>query len=116
MLYSDTFDKVAAFIKSTINFTPGRIVDIGGGTGTLLSMLKNIYPESTTVLVEPSPKMLERAQSLPIKPDEAINMDGDQFVESYRQRDLDLVILQCCIHFFHDLGRFFKRIKKFMTD
>jgi ubiquinone/menaquinone biosynthesis C-methylase UbiE len=41
---------------------PGRVLDLGSGTGTLLAMLRARYPEATLVGLDADPRIVRQAQ------------------------------------------------------
>ena len=57
------FDRARQELVSTANIEPGhRILDIGCGTGTLAIMLKQQFPSTHVVGIDPDSKALQRAR------------------------------------------------------
>lgn len=56
------FGRAAQKLISQANIEPGhRVLDLGCGTGTLIVMLKRMFPSLQVVGVDPDPKALQRA-------------------------------------------------------
>jgi len=76
-----------------INLLPekiDRVLEVGCGSGETLSMIKSMFPHSTTVGIELSERAAELATT---KVDILINMDIEQQVSSSSLGQFDLILL-----------------------
>ena len=91
-----------------------QIVDIGGGTGNVIQLLKREFDvEKPVACVEPNLKMLQVA----------MKMDGIIPIHSTAEKffakpnyPLDIVMMNYTCHHFHDPAGVFSNLAKYMSD
>jgi ubiquinone/menaquinone biosynthesis C-methylase UbiE len=82
---------------------PGqRILDIGCGTGSLLVLIKQLYPESLVIGLDPDPKALARARRKAEKAFLSIQFDqGFSHKLPYDDASMDRVFSSYMLHHLH---------------
>jgi ubiquinone/menaquinone biosynthesis C-methylase UbiE len=86
---------------------PGRILDLGTGTGVVAIALVERYPEAEVVGIDISPGMIEEARHK-VPPELAGRVAfevGDAAALDFRDGEFELVVLSNMIPFFDELAR-----------
>src|SRR5260370_2611482 len=93
-------DQARRGLLDKAQISPGyRVVDIGGGTGSLLIQLKRLYPETDVVGLDPDPKALARARRKAARAAVSIHLDqgfGDEL--PYPENSFDRVLSSLMFH------------------
>jgi ubiquinone/menaquinone biosynthesis C-methylase UbiE len=86
---------------------PGRILDLGTGTGVVALALAERYPEADVVGIDLSPGMIEEARGkLPPELEGRVRFEvGDASALACRDSDFELVVLSNMIPFYDELAR-----------
>jgi ubiquinone/menaquinone biosynthesis C-methylase UbiE len=86
---------------------PGRVLDLGTGTGVVALALAERYPEATVVGIDLSPGMIEEARlKLPAELAGRVEFEvGDASALASPDGDFDLVVLSNMIPFADELAR-----------
>jgi ubiquinone/menaquinone biosynthesis C-methylase UbiE len=86
---------------------PGRVLDLGTGTGVVAKALAERYPEAEVVGIDLSPGMIEEAvRKLPPELAGRVRFEvGDAAGLDYPDGAFDLVVLSNMIPFFDELAR-----------
>jgi ubiquinone/menaquinone biosynthesis C-methylase UbiE len=86
---------------------PGRVLDLGTGTGVVALALAERYPEAEVVGIDLSPGMIEEARrKLPAEPASRVRFEvGDASALAYPGGSFDLVVLSNMIPFYDELAR-----------
>jgi ubiquinone/menaquinone biosynthesis C-methylase UbiE len=86
---------------------PGRVLDLGTGTGVVAKALADRYPEAEVVGIDLSPGMIEEAvRKLPPELTGRVHFEvGDAAGLDYPDGAFDLVVLSNMIPFFDELAR-----------
>jgi SAM-dependent methyltransferase len=86
---------------------PGRILDLGTGTGVVALALAERYPEAEIVGIDLSPAMIEEARSrVPPEIAERVRFEvGDASALACPDGDFELVVLSNMIPFYDELAR-----------
>jgi ubiquinone/menaquinone biosynthesis C-methylase UbiE len=87
--------------------SPGRILDLGTGTGVVAKALAERYPEAEVVGIDLSSEMIDEARRR-LPPELAARVDfqvGDAAALVSPDGDFDLVVLMNMIPFFDELAR-----------
>ena len=87
--------------------SPGRILDLGTGTGVVARALAERYPEAEVVGIDLSPGMIEEARrALPPELADRVRFEvGDASDLASPAAEFDLVVLSNMIPFFDELSR-----------
>jgi ubiquinone/menaquinone biosynthesis C-methylase UbiE len=106
MRSGDAFAPLEAAL-ATIESPPGRVLDLGTGTGRAAFLLARRYPEAEVVGVDIAPAMLAEARRLtPTELEGRVRFEGaDAEHLPYPDSSFDLVSLANMIPFFPELGR-----------
>jgi ubiquinone/menaquinone biosynthesis C-methylase UbiE len=86
---------------------PGRVLDLGTGTGVVALALAERFPEAVVVGIDLSPGMIEEARRK-LLPELAGRLEfqvGDASALAYPDGDFDLVVLSNMIPFYDELAR-----------
>jgi ubiquinone/menaquinone biosynthesis C-methylase UbiE len=86
---------------------PGRVLDLGTGTGFVAKALAERYPEAEVVGIDLSPEMIDQARrQLPSGLAGRVRFEvGDAAALDCPDADFDLVVLSNMIPFFDELAR-----------
>jgi SAM-dependent methyltransferase len=86
---------------------PGRVLDLGTGTGVVAKALSERYPEAEVVGIDLSPGMIDEAvRNLPPELAGRVRFEvGDAAKLDYPDAAFDLVVLSNMIPFFDELAR-----------
>jgi SAM-dependent methyltransferase len=86
---------------------PGRVLDLGTGTGVVALALAERFPEAVVVGIDLSPGMIEEARrKLPPELAGRVELQvGDASALAYPDGDFDLVVLSNMIPFYDELAR-----------
>lgn len=86
---------------------PGRVLDLGTGTGVVAKALAERYPEAEVVGIDLSPAMIEEARrQLPAELAGRVRFEvGDASALSCPDGDFQLVVLSNMIPFYDELAR-----------
>ena len=106
MRSGDAFAPLEAAL-AMIESPPGRVLDLGTGTGRAAFLLARRYPEAEVVGVDIAPAMLAEARRLtPTELEGRVRFEGaDAEHLPYPDSSFDLVSLANMIPFFPELGR-----------
>ncbi|MGO0123188.1 methyltransferase domain-containing protein [Desulfothermobacter acidiphilus] len=92
------YRQIAAALLEKVEGKPGRILELGAGTGTATALLRSSYPEAWLTVTEPAIDMLRynRARAFPrtrylLLPAEKVGTLGEKF---------DFVFGNVCYHWF----------------
>lgn len=66
-------------LLAPLDLTPRRVVDLGAGTGQTAVVLRDLFPDASLTLVDPSPGMLERARDK-VPGGETVVADAESFL------------------------------------
>ena len=86
---------------------PGRVLDLGTGTGVVAKALAERYPEAEVVGIDLSPGMIDQARrQLPSGLEDRVRFEvGDASALDCPDGDFELVVLSNMIPFFGELAR-----------
>jgi predicted TPR repeat methyltransferase len=76
-------------LLAPLGLAPGRVLDLGAGTGQTAVVLHELFPAAVLTLVDPSPGMLERARDR-VPGAEVVAADAASFLRA-DDREWDLV-------------------------
>jgi len=93
-------DEARRTLLEGARLNPGqRILDIGCGTGSLLVLIKRLYPESAVLGLDPDPKALARARRKAEKAFVSIHLDrGFSHNLPYGDASIDRVLSSYMLH------------------
>lgn len=102
----EAFASLEAALDS-LDITPGRVLDLGTGTGRAAFLLARRYPEAEVVGVDLAPAMLAEARKLtPLELASRVRFEeADAEQLPYPDSSFELVSLANMIPFFPELGR-----------
>ncbi len=116
-LYTDLFSTVRQSVLSEIchHMTHKRcsnqlVVDIGGGEGDTVAILKEKFPNNQYWLVEPSLNYCKAASLKKKRADKIFNIRAEDFVEQCNEK-LDFILCQEMIHHIKEPFVFFKKVR-----
>lgn len=100
---------LADMITQSIAATPGRIIEIGAGTGILTERLATLYPDAdiTAVDLVGSPQL--EAVSPRVK---VVEADGEWFISTVAEGSADLIATSSTIQWFNSIPSFFMRCQR----
>jgi malonyl-CoA O-methyltransferase len=110
--HAEVQNEVAAKVAELVRklWAPGRVLDVGCGTGALTRMLAGVLPGAFFVAVDPSPAMIAVAQAQLAGIGRVLWVVGN--IDSVRQgKPFELVASNCSLHWITPLEMAFKGIR-----
>lgn len=106
--------QIIAQMIMKLSSSPKKIVDIGGGTGTTIELLKDLIgPQHTFILVEPYRSMYDQAMLKKNKPDLLIPVSAQEFVQNSQYiNSIDVIIAQEMIAHVENPKTFFENVHR----